>query len=130
MATVSSDTSAAAVLTRLRGRVTKAYLTYADMARIEVTDAEGGRWLLGTWEADYSPADPEALLGKTVTSAEVERVSGVLKVGFADGSTFTVVPVPDEDDDVEHWELFTPEDSVLAQGPIGRWKLRKATDPV
>ncbi len=129
MATVSADTSAAALLNRFRGQVSKAYVTYADMARIEVTDAEGGRWLFGTWEADYSPADPEALLGKFVTSAEVDGRSGVLTVGFADGSAFTVAPVLDEDDDVEHWELFTPEDAVLVQGPIGRWKLRSAGGP-
>ncbi len=129
MATMSSETSAAALLTRLRGLVTNAYLTYADMARIEVTDAEGGLWHFGTWEADYSPTDPEDLLGKTVVSAGMDA-SGVLTIGFSDGSTFTVTPDAEEDDDAEHWELFTPDNLFLAQGPIGRWKLKRVGDLV
>jgi hypothetical protein len=125
MTTMTSDTSASALLTRFRGLVTDAYLTYADMARIEVTDADGGLWHFGTWEAEYSPTDPESLLGKTVSSHELDKASGVLTLGFLDGTSFAVTPDAEEDDDAEHWELFTPENLFLAQGPIGRWELRE-----
>jgi hypothetical protein len=95
-----------------------------------VTDAEGGLWRFATWEADYSPTDPEGLAGKTVVSADLDEPGGKLTIGFSDGTTFTVTPIPDEEDDaIENWELFTPEGLVLSYGPRGRWQLGKATDP-
>jgi hypothetical protein len=130
MATVKSDTSAAAVLARFRGRVTKARLTYPERAAINLTDDDGGDWYLATWWADYSPADPEVFNHKTVTSADLRGGPGELTVGFSDGSTFTIMPAEDEGaDPIENWELFTPENLVLSYGPRGRWQLRGVDDP-
>ncbi len=130
MATVTSDTSPAALLDRFRGTVTMSGLTYPDRAAIDVADAEGGEWHLTTWWANYSPADPEVFGGKAVVSADLGEPPGTLTVGFSDGTTFVVTPVPDEEDDaIENWELFTPEGLVLTFGPRGRWQLSRASDP-
>jgi hypothetical protein len=129
MAIVTPDTSPTDLMSRFRGHVTAAEMAYPERARLEVTDAEGGLWRLGTWDADYSPADPEVLNGKTVTSMDLDPSSGVLEVGFSDGTGFTAIPFPIPDDDMENWELFTPEGLVLSYGPRGRWQLGKATDP-
>jgi len=113
MAIVTSDTSAAALLGRFRGQVTKARLTYPERAAFNVTDAKGGNWYLATWDADYLPADPEILLGKTVVGANLDEESEVLTVDFSDETVFTATPVVHEDEDVENWGLFTPEGLVL-----------------
>ena len=74
-------------------------------------------------------ADPMSVGFGAVTEdadgATDDGSSGVLTIGFSDGSAFTVTPDAEEDDDAEHWELFTPENLFLAQGPIGRFKVRK-----
>jgi hypothetical protein len=129
MAIVTSDTSPAKLLGRFRGPVTKSCLTYPERVRLEVTDTDGGLWRLGTWDADYSPSDPDVLSGKTVVRASLDERSGVLTVGFSDDTVFTATPIPVEDDDVENWELFTPERLVLTYGPRGRWQLGSADDP-
>jgi hypothetical protein len=130
MSIVIPETSPADLLARVRGSVKDARLTYPERVRFEVMDAHGGLWLLATWEAEYSPADPEELNGKTVVSAHLDDRSLVLTIGFSDGTSFTVTPIPDDDEGaIENWELFTPEGQVLRYGPWGRWHLGNATDP-
>jgi hypothetical protein len=129
MAIVTSDTSAAALLGRFRGQVTKARLTYPERAAFDVTDANGGNWYLATWDADYLPADPKILLGKTVVGANLDEESEVLTIDFSDETVFTATPIVHEDEDVENWGLFTPEGLVLIYGPRGRWRLAKGSDP-
>jgi hypothetical protein len=130
MSIVIPDTSPAGLLARIRGPVRDARLTYPERARFEVMDAHGGLWLLATWEAEYSTADPEELNDKTVVRADLDDRSRVLTIGFSDGTSFKVTPIPDDDEDaIENWELFTPEGHVLRYGPWGRWHLSKATDP-
>jgi hypothetical protein len=130
MPAVKPDTSPAALLSRFRGRVTKARLTYPERAAINLADDEGGNWYLATWGADFSPADPEVFSGKTVISAHLGERPGDLTIGFADGTSFTISPVWDEGDDaIEDWELFTPENLVLTYGPRGRWQLGSADIP-
>lgn len=130
MSLVTQNTSPADLLGRVRGPVKDARLTYPERVHLEVTDAVGGVWCLATWEAAYSPADPEELNGKTVVSTDLDDRSKVLTIGFSDGTCFTVTPIPDEEDDaIENWELFTPDDLLLSYGPWGRWKLGSADDP-
>jgi hypothetical protein len=130
MSIVIPETSPADLLARVRGPVKDARLTYPERVHFEVTDVHGGLWFLATWEAEYSPADPEELNGKTVVSADLDDRSRVLTIGFSDGTSFTVTPIPDDDDGaIENWELFTPDDLLLTYGPWGRWHLGKATDP-
>jgi hypothetical protein len=129
MATMTSDASAAALLGRFRGRVTKARLTYPERAALDVTDHDGGHWYLATWDAEYLPGDPEVLHGKTVVGADLDEKSQVLTVDFSDGTAFSATPIAYDDEDVENWELFTPEGMVLTYGPRGRWRLGRAGDP-
>jgi hypothetical protein len=127
MSTVKPHTSPTALLSRFRGRVTKARLTFPERAAINLEDADGGSWYLATWWADYSPADPEVFNGNTVVSAELGEAPGRLTIGFSDGTSFTISPARDEGDDaIENWELFTPENSVLIFGPRERWQLVEA----
>ena len=129
MTIVTSNTSAAALLTRFGGLVTKARVTYPERAALDVIDAEGGEWYLATWWAEFAPVDPEELGGKTVVSADLGEPPGKLTVGFSDGTTFTITPVADEEKDaIENWELFTPEGLVLSYGPKGRWSLAEAAE--
>jgi hypothetical protein len=130
MAVVIPDISPADLLARFRGPVLDSRPTYPERVHLEVRDAHGGKWCLATWWADYSPADPAALLGKTVTNADLKGPSGDLTIGFSDGSAFKVISVPREPgDDIETWELFTPEGLVLAYGPEDQWQLCRASDP-
>jgi hypothetical protein len=129
MTILTSNTSPAAVLGRFRGRVTKARITYPERAAFDVTDADGGEWYLATWDAAFVPEDPKELDGKTVVGADLDESSQVLTVNFSDGALFTATPIVYEDEDVENWELFTPEGLTLRYGPRGRWELGSTTDP-
>jgi len=129
MAIVSSDTSPALLLDRFRGPVTDTRPLYPERIRIEVTDTQGNIWRLVTFDAEYSPSDPECLIGRTVVKTNLAK-EGKVVVGFSDGSNFTATPIPDdEDDDIENWSLFMPDGRVLVFGPQGRWKVVSATDP-
>ncbi|MBS1894470.1 MAG: hypothetical protein JST59_24480 [Actinobacteria bacterium] len=129
MAIVSSDTSPAQLLARFRGPVTDTYPLYPERIGIEVRDTQGETWRLVTCDAEYSPSDPETLVGKTVESTALHE-DGKLVVGFSDGTDFTATPVPDEEeDDIENWSLFMPERRVLVFGPHGRSRVVSATDP-
>jgi hypothetical protein len=129
MVVVIPEATSTQLLARFRGRVTTSCPTYPESIHVEVTDPQGGVWGLGLWYADFFPADPAAILGKTVVSASVDERTETLVVGFSDGTDFKIVPDPGDDAD-EWWELFTPEGLVLAYCPGGRWQLAKATDPV
>ena len=126
MAPLIRDISPAMLLGRVRGRVTAARLTYPERIRVEVTDADGGLWRLATWDAEYSPSDPEALIGKSVVDTSLDDSSGVLTLRFSGGTCFTATPIPVEDDDVENWEFFTPESLVLSYGPKGQWQVGRS----
>lgn len=131
MAVITPDTSPRDLLRRVSGKVEDARLTYPERVHLEVTDTDGGHWLLATWEAAYLPADPAQLNGKIVVGADLDKTSGALTVTFSDGTHFTVVPIPDgEDDAIENWQLFTPDGFVLNYGPGEHWVLKRASDPV
>jgi hypothetical protein len=130
MAVVTPDLSPRDLLSCVRGAVAQARLTYPERVHLQVLDADGGLWLLATWEADYWPADPADLTGKIVVGTSLDETSGALTVGFSDGTRFTVDPIPDDDDDaIENWQLFTPDGFVLNYGPGEHWVLKRATDP-
>jgi hypothetical protein len=131
MAIVTPDTFPTEILCRFRGRIIDARPAYPEVLQLKVNDADGGEWWFATQEAEWLPTDPDVLLGKTIDSADLDDRSGILTVGFSDGSTFTVTPDHEgAHDDLEAWELFTPERTILSYGPRGRWLLGRADNLV
>jgi hypothetical protein len=117
------------ILRRFRGEIFEAHPAYPEVLHLKVRDVNGGEWWFGTHEAEWSPTDPDALLGQTVAEAKFDDRSGSLTISFADGSIFTVAPKHEgAPDDLEAWELFTPEGLVLAHGPHGQWQLGSSDD--
>jgi hypothetical protein len=129
--TVIPDIAPAALLARLRGQVLEANRAYPETVQFKLRDADGGEWWLATQWADYYPSDPADILGKVVDDAKLDERTGDLTFTFSDGSEFKVVSRPQEEpgDDLEHWDLFTPEGLVLVWGPDASWQLKRATDP-
>jgi hypothetical protein len=129
--TVIPDISPIELITRLRGQIFKADPAYPETIHFELRDADGGEWCLATQWADYVPSDPAEILGKIVDDAKLDERTGNLTFTFSDGSEFKVISRPQEEpgDDLEHWDLFTPEGLVLAWGPDASWQLKRASDP-
>ncbi len=131
MEDVIPDTTPADLLSRFRGPITCSEPIYPESLLLHLTDADGEEWSLSTFDADYSPNDPGAFLGKTVTGAEVEP-SNTLTIGFSDDTTLSVVPralEPGEAADLENWFLLTPDGLALDFGPEGRWLVGSAREP-
>jgi hypothetical protein len=127
---VIPDISPAELLSRLRGQIFQANYGYPEVMQFKLRDEQGGEWWMATFEAGYSPSDPEALRGKTVVRADLEERSGDLTIGFSDGSAFRIVADPEERDDFyESWSLLTPDGLALNYGPGDHWKLSLAGDP-
>jgi hypothetical protein len=94
-------------------------------------DANEEEWWFATQEAKWSPSDPGFFTGKIVIAADVDDQSGRLTVRFSDDSVFTVLPDHEgAHDDLEAWELFTPERTILTYGPRGRWLLGRSDNRV
>jgi hypothetical protein len=129
--TVIPDISPTELIARLRGRIFEANYAYPETIQFKLRDADGGEWWLATQWADYSPSEPADLLGKVVVDAKLDERTGNLTFTFSDGSEFKVISRPQEEpgDDLEHWDLFTPEGLVLVWGPDAGWQLKRATDP-
>jgi hypothetical protein len=124
---VIPDTFPTELLSRFRGPIVDARPAYPEVLHLKVRDAEGGEWWFATQEAEWSPTDPDLLLHKTIVSANFDDASGILTIGFSDASVFTVSPAHEGAfDDLEAWELFTPERTILTYGPRGRWLLGRA----
>jgi hypothetical protein len=123
MTIVIPDLSPPDLLGRLRGTIVDAAPGYPEVIHLEVKDDDGAVWGFSTWYAEFSPTDPELLLGKTVVEVDFER-SGKLTMRFSDGSKFEVRPEPEEpDDELETWTLLTPNGLVLRFRPRGLWDL-------
>jgi hypothetical protein len=123
MSTVIPDLSPADLLGRFRGVIVDAAPGYPENIHLDLKDAAGDEWGFSTWYAEFSPSDPELLLGKTVVDVDFE-LSGKLTMRFSDGSEFNVLPEPEEpDDELETWSLLTPDDLSLEFRPRGRWTL-------
>lgn len=127
MPLVIPDTFPAEILNRFRGPVIDARPAYPEVLHLYVRDTGGGEWCFVTQEAEWSPSDPEMFKGKEVVSADVDDCSGRLTIGFSDASLLTVAPDHcGAHDDIEAWELFTPERTILTYGPRKRWQLGRA----
>ncbi|HEY2052654.1 MAG TPA: DUF6188 family protein [Solirubrobacterales bacterium] len=127
MPLVIPDTFPVEILNRFRGPIVDARPAYPEVLHLYLRDADDGEWCFVTQEADWTPSDPEVFQGKTVVSADVDDRSGQLTIGFSDASALTVIPDHlGAHDDIEAWELFTPEQTILTYGPRGRWQLGRA----
>lgn len=124
---VIPDTSPARVLARLRGEIFEAYPAYPEAIQFKIRDPEDQIWWFAIDYADYSPSDPDALIGKTVVSADLDQQAVDLTIGFSDGSTFVArfIPQVPLDPDLETWTLFTPDDLCLTYGPGSRWDISR-----
>lgn len=132
MGSVTQDISPADLLSRFRGEIFSARPGYPEVLLLKVRDAECGEWWFSTFDAEFSPSDPEVFLGKTIVSADVQS-SAKLVVGFSDGSQLEVAPVPLEPDerrdDLENWSLINPDGIVLEYGPGEKWALTALGHP-
>jgi hypothetical protein len=117
------------VLRAMRGAVIDARLAYPDVLHVVVRDAVGGVWRFATQDAEFSPADPGVLVGKAVEDAEIDAVTGELRLRLSGAEVLAVVPGRREaSDDPPNWELMTPDGLALEFGPGLRWQISRA-DP-
>jgi hypothetical protein len=131
MATVIPKVSPAELLARVRGIVEDVHPAYPETIHVEVRDGAGDLWRFATHDASYSPSEPEALIGKSVVTADLVGPLGNLTLGFSDGTSFRVTVEPQEaPDDPVNWRLYTPEGLVLRWGPGDSWALKRGSDPV
>jgi hypothetical protein len=128
---VAEKASLDSLLRSLRGEIVDARPAYPEILHIEIRDSDGDLWRLATQDAEWSPADPAALVGQTIESSEIDEKTGELRCNLAGGSAFVVQPAKQEaPDDPCNWELITPGGVALEYGPGARWQISDANAPV
>ena len=106
------------VLRSMRGSIVDARIAYPEILHLEVRDARGDLWRLATQDAQWSPADPAQLLGRSIEDADIDEGTGELRCGLSDGTVFRVKPAAVEtEDDPPNWELLSPAGIVLSLAP-------------
>lgn len=123
------DISPTTVLGLMRGPISDARVAYPDVLHVEVQDAHGALWRLATQDAKWSPADPAALLGRSIEGAEVMD-GGSLCCRLSDGTTLFIAAETTAEDGVPYWELISPDGIVLQFGPGARWQISSADEPL
>jgi len=122
-ATVTLDASPLNVLRSMRGSVVDARIAYPEVLHVEIKDSAGGLWQLATQDAEWSPSDPDELVGRSVIDADIDAETGELRCKFSDGSVLDIKPAEQEaEDDPPSWELITPGGVILEFGPGVRWQ--------
>jgi hypothetical protein len=131
MATVVAlDASPTTVLRSMRGSIIDARVAYPDVLHVEVRDSHGELWRLATQDAEWSPADPAQLVGRSIDDARIDETSGELRCSLSDGSVLDIKPAAAEAaDDPPYWELISPAGIVLEFGPGVRWQISGADAP-
>jgi len=115
---VSLDASPLNVLRSLRGSIVDARIAYPEILHVEIKDSAGELWRLAIQDAEWSPADPALLIGRSVEDADIDAETGELRCKLSDGSVLDVKPAAREaEDDPPYWELITPGGVVLEFGP-------------
>jgi hypothetical protein len=121
------DASPLSILRSVRGSIVDARIAYPEVLHVEIKDAAGELWQLATQDAEWSPSDPAALIGHSVTDADIDAKTGELRCKLSDGSVLDVKPAEQEgEDDPPNWELITPGGVVLEFGPGVRWQIDSA----
>lgn len=114
----------------MRGSVIDARVAYPGVLHVEVRDPHGELWRLATQDAEWSPADPSQLVGRSINDANIDEQSGELRCMLSDGSLLDIKPSAAEaDDDPPYWELISPAGVVLEFGPGVRWQISGADVP-
>jgi hypothetical protein len=131
MATVLAlDASPANVLRSMRGAIVGARLAYPQVLHVEIRDSDGDLWRLATQDAEWSPSDPDELVGHSIEDAEIDEETGELRCKLTEGIVLDVKPAAREaSDDPPNWELITPGNVVLEFGPGVRWQISSADAP-
>jgi hypothetical protein len=121
---IALDASPLNMLRAMRGSIIAARLAYPEVLHVEIRDPSGGIWRLATQDAEFSPRDPNELLSRSIEEAELDGITGELRVQLSDGTTLAVIPAPRESsDDPPNWELITPDGLALEFGPGMRWQI-------
>ncbi len=124
---VALDASPLNVLRSMRGSIVDARIAYPQVLHVDIRDPAGELWRLVTQDAEWTPADPSELIGRSIQDAEIEEDSGELRCRLSDGSQLVVSPAQQEaDDDPPNWELIAPDGLVLEFGPGMRWRIGSA----
>ncbi|HEX5761550.1 MAG TPA: hypothetical protein VFY04_00315 [Solirubrobacterales bacterium] len=128
---VALDASPLNVLRSMRGAIVDARIAYPEVLHVEIKDPTGELWHFATQDADWSPADPAALVGRSVDDADIDAETGELRCKLSDGSVLDVKPAAREaEGDPPNWELITPDGIVLEFGPGVRWQIGSADSRV
>lgn len=124
---VALDASPLNVLRSMRGSIVDARIAYPEVLHVEIKDSAGELWHLATQDAEWSPSDPRALVGRSINDADIDAETGELRCKLSDGSLLNVKPAAREaEDDPPNWELITPGGVVLEFGPGVRWQIGSA----
>lgn len=127
VAAVTLDASPINILRSMRGSIVDARIAYPEVLHVEIKDSDGELWCLATQDAEWSPADPAALVGHSVDDVEIDSETGELRCKLSDGFSLEVKPGAREaEDDPPNWELITPGGVVLEFGPGVRWQIASA----
>lgn len=128
---VALDVSPANVLRSMRGSIVDAHFAYPNVLHIEIRDSDEQLWRLATQDAEWSPSDPNELVGRLIEDAGIEENTGELHCKLSDGSLLSIKPAAHEaDEDPPNWELITPAGVVLEFGPGVRWQISGSDAPV
>ncbi len=115
------------VLRAMRGSIIDARIAYPQVLHVEIRDPAGELWRLITQDAEWTPGELSALVGRSIQGAEIDEDSGELSCQLSDGSRLVVSPTHQEaDDDPPNWELIAPDGLVLEFGPGMRWRIGNA----
>jgi len=129
--TIALDASPANLLRSLRGPIADARVAYPGVLHIEVRDAEGDLWRLATQDAEWTPADPGQLVGRSIDEVALDGETGELRCMLSGGAVLDVKPAAVEaEDDPPNWELVSPSGVALEFGPGMRWQISGADRPV
>ncbi len=124
------DASPMNVLRQMRGAIVDARIAYPEVLHVDVRDSRGDLWRLATQDAQFSPADPAQLVGRSIDDADIDEETGELRCKLSDGSVLDIKPAAIEtEDDPPHWELIGPTGIVLEFGPGVRWQISGADAP-
>jgi hypothetical protein len=125
MATVVAlNASPESVLRSMRGSIVDARIAYPQVLHVEIRDSDGELWRLATQDAEWSPADPSELVGRSIENAEIVDGTGELRCLLSGGLSLDVRPAGGETcGDPPNWELITPDGLVLEFGPGMRWQI-------